>query len=87
MYKQLANTLRPRQVKAADDDAGNLQPVFLKSCICFISVYFHFVFLTQVKQPSKDTNYDHLKYDFMVLQLLFHFEVKCSFFHISVFNS
>ena len=53
---------------------------FWKGCICFISVYFHLFFSTQVWQPSKDTNYDHLKYDFAVLPLLFHFGVKCSFF-------
>ena len=34
--------------KVADDNAGNLQPVFLKGYICFISVYFHFFFSTQV---------------------------------------
>ena len=64
------------------------QCFFLKGCICFISVYIHFFFSTQVKQSSKDTNYDHLKYDFTVLPLLFHFEVESwFFFHISVLNS
>ena len=84
------NTDPALSLKAADDDAGNLQSVFLKRLyLLHISIFSFFSFQHKFNNhlKKKNTDYDHLNHDFTVWELLFHFDVECSFFHISVFNS
>ena len=54
-------------IKAADDVSGDLQAVFSKGCISFISLYVNFFFSIQIQQEYKYTKYDHLMYDLTVL--------------------
>ena len=80
-YRNWVGECFDNNFKAADDDAGKLQPVFLKRLyLLHICIFSFFSFQRKFNNHLKILTTTIWSTISRFYQLLFHFEVKCSFF-------